>query len=104
MTAITTIVRNEIEARTGKKLPRFTEIPVGYYKTRKKFTGIGYIDDWMQQVFWMKKGTLHRIDGPAVIDSCNRKSFYVHGDLLTEEEYWGHPLVVDHKLKRILEL
>lgn len=105
MEPLTTTIKNEIETRTGKKLPRFTEIPIGYlYHKKKKFTGIGYVDDWMQQLFWMEKGRLHRIDGPAVIDSCNKKYFYIHGIEYKEENFWNHSLIVDYKLRNIIEL
>lgn len=60
--------------------------------------------------FWRRHGLTHRLDGPAAIWSNESyikeyrgmKIYYLHDEQFSEEEYWQHPLVQEHKLRRIL--
>lgn len=52
----------------------------------------------------------HRLDGPAFIQ-YNRKgeifsmSYHIEGsEMIDEIKYWNHPLVLQNKLNKILEL
>jgi len=62
------------------------------------------------QFFKIENGDCHRLDGPAfiqvnyygglVIDA----QFCVKNRYMQQEEYWKHPLVVEHTFKKIIEL
>ena len=45
------------------------------------------IDPTGNQYWFNDHGTLHRIDGPAVIQSNGNNSYWIHGNQLTEEEF-----------------
>lgn len=52
----------------------------------------------------------HRLDGPAFL-KYNRKgkivsmSYHIEGsEMMDEVEYWNHPMVLQNKLNKILEL
>lgn len=49
----------------------------------------------------------HRIDGPAHVwldgDEV-KQSYWIDDQPHTEEQYWNHPLVIQHKLKQIVNL
>lgn len=55
---------------------------------------------------WIIKGKIsHRLDGPAVVKLENGKQyFYINDRRFSENEYWNHPLVIDHKIKTILAI
>ena len=66
------------------------------------------VSDYREE--WWYKGRRHRINGPAIIfqnttNNINFETFYyyVHGTFYLEEEFWKNPLVINHKLKSILE-
>lgn len=57
---------------------------------------------------WCWKGNTSRLDGPAVIwfnseGKIVSKTFSIDKMWFTEEEYWEHPLVLKHKLNKILK-
>lgn len=52
---------------------------------------------------WLINGRRHRIDGPAVEWFDGRKEYCLFHSGYTEHEYWSHPLVLEYKLKHILE-
>lgn len=51
---------------------------------------------------WWEHGKLHRLDGPALI-IVNTKRYFVRDRLFEEDEFWSHPLVLKHKLEKILQ-
>jgi len=54
-------------------------------------------------VEWTKNYSLHRIGGPAKIFFDKEMMFCIEGESYSEKEYWNNPLVIQHKLNRILE-
>ena len=56
---------------------------------------------------WMFHGAFHRLDGPArcyglnVIGSATIQ-YWIYDQILSEENYWNDPRVVDYKLNKIL--
>lgn len=48
-------------------------------------------------------GNLHSLEGPAVIQGNGLSVYYIHGDILDEEEWEKHPLVVEYKLNRLIK-
>lgn len=98
-----------------------------YKYVPKTFEGCCYITE-SRSIFWFKKGKIyHREDGPAIISdegpkywyqnhkphrlcgaafeySAGQKIFYINGKLLSEQDYWTHPLVIEHKLNSIISL
>lgn len=47
----------------------------------------------------------HRLNGPAIeYDYGGYKGWYIEGKEYTEEQFWNHPLVVENKFNKILEL
>lgn len=58
-------------------------------------------------VIWAYKGMYHRIGGPAIVyidDRLCDNLYYIHGHQYDKENYWKHPLVVQHKLNEIKKL
>lgn len=55
---------------------------------------------------WYQNNLIHRLDGPVMIFAKNsdRNVFYIHNVSYNEEKFWNHPLVIEHKLNKILEL
>lgn len=54
---------------------------------------------------WLINGRRHRIDGPAYVNiKSDFNLFFVEGKEYTKEDYWNHPLVVEYKLKSILDI
>jgi len=41
--------------------------------------------------FYFKKGSFHRLDGPARILPPGNETYYINGQFLTEEEFEKHP-------------
>jgi len=57
--------------------------------------------DWQ----WWLNDQLHRIGGPAVFVSTQHKfCYYLFGFPKKLENYWNHHLVLNHKLKMIMDL
>lgn len=73
-------------------------------KTRYTGCGLRENNTSSPQIFWMKNGRFHRLDGPALIDAIHGVEYSIDHCVLGEKEYWEHPLVLNHKLKTILEL
>lgn len=44
----------------------------------------------------------HRVDGPAVVEGSGTQQWWINGIRCTEEQYWLHPLVIQHKLESVL--
>jgi len=62
-------------------------------------------DNGRQQ--WFLNGNCHRIGGPCIIDpndQLNPEIYYIHGEPMSKQKYWNHPLVVEYKLKMIMDL
>ena len=58
---------------------------------------------------WYYRGELHRLDGPATtmehaIGNNGNGSFYVFGVRYPQDKYWKHPLVLEYRLKLIMEM
>lgn len=57
---------------------------------------------------WWFQGRYYRLNGPAVIvkmtDLKNFYDFWIHDVRYDEQEYWQHPLVIQYKFNKILEL
>lgn len=55
---------------------------------------------------WFVDGIRHRIDGPAVYYYKNPKSdhheYWINGERFNSSVYWNNPLVMKHKLNKIL--
>lgn len=65
-------------------------------------------DDGRSQI-WYCNNQKHRVDGPAGIfkNSFKKKDYYefwIFGKEYREQDYWNHPLVVEYKLKQIINL
>ena len=97
-----------------------------FWKIPDDFTGTCKIIDWKATVLckngyihsedgpaiihdngtkeWRVEGKYHRLDGPAIefLDSTDDNTWFVDGNEHTEQEYWGHPKVIQHKLEKIL--
>lgn len=95
-------------------------------KTNKKY--VAQSIEGLYEVCWYKEGKLHREDGPAKIsattctwyhenkihriggaafcflDEMRSKIYFINGELLQEKDYWNHPEVIKHKIKKIIEL
>mgnify|MGYP000665088281 CR=1 FL=1 len=69
----------------------------------EKYSGVGYIVDWVCAIFWMENGELHRLDGLAYI-SKQTYGYWIHNKSYSEQQYWNHPLVIKHKLEKIMNL
>lgn len=74
--------------------------------SQKKYTGVGLRQNnsGYPQVFWMKNGNFHRLDGPAIVEYHGIKSYYINHRVMSKENYYSHPLVIQHKLDKILQL
>ena len=46
-------------------------------------------------------GVLHCLDGPSII-SGGKNLFYIAGIQILKEKFWLHPLVIQNKIKRII--
>jgi len=54
--------------------------------------------------YWLINNQYHRLDGPAIeMNDYDTKLYYINNKRLTTEDYWNHPLVIEYKLKHILE-
>lgn len=53
-------------------------------------------------VCWYYKSLPHRIGGPARICMNGSTSYFIHGKRYEEEDYWNHPLIIQHKLDQLL--
>jgi len=51
-----------------------------------------------------RKVKFHRLDGPARIWNSGITEYWICGDAFTEKDFWNHPLVIKHKLNKIVEL
>jgi len=69
----------------------------------EKYSGIGYIVDWVCAIFWMKNGELHRLDGVAYV-SKQTYGYWIHNKSYSEINFWNHPLVIENKLNQIIKL
>lgn len=71
-----------------------------------KYTGIGLRQNNFghSQVFWMKDGKFHNLNGPAIVEYYDLKSYYIDNRMMSKETYYSHPLVIQYKLDKILEL
>lgn len=95
----------------------------------EKYTGVCYIE-CSKQTRWYKDGKFHREEGPAIVgdnkieqwfinDLRHRLGgfavvyhhfnnlnniYYIHGDYVAHEDYWKDPLVIKHKLNKILDI
>lgn len=69
-------------------------------------TGPAFIS--LRRIEWWLEGQYHKLNGPAVILKIHNKpsfnEFWIHDVRYNEQEYWQHPLVVENKLNKILEL
>lgn len=54
--------------------------------------------------FWYENNVSHRLDGPSDEWTNGARGFFIHGKHYMEEDYWKHPLVLKHKINKILEL
>lgn len=61
--------------------------------------------------YWYNHGKFHRNDGPAVINehsglfgSGGTKEYWINNEQMSEQDYWNHPLIMEYKLKKIMEL
>lgn len=52
---------------------------------------------------WFYNNKAHNICGPFQIFGLERH-YCINDKRLSEEEYWKHPLVLEHKLNKILEV
>ena len=52
---------------------------------------------------WLQHGKQHRIDGPCVVIENDplRNEYAINGIKLTEQQFYSHPDVIEHKLKNI---
>lgn len=56
------------------------------------------------------KGLKHRLGGPAQTKGYGvgvieyKETYYINGIQFSVEDYWNHPLVLEHQMNRILEL
>jgi len=53
---------------------------------------------------WLQNDMLHRLDGPAIVHDSGEEYYFIEDNPITDEEYWNHPLVIEHKLNKILKL
>lgn len=51
---------------------------------------------------WYVNGKYHRLDGPAIEHADGGKYWYVNGKEFKEGEFNKHPLVVEHRLGKII--
>lgn len=52
---------------------------------------------------WRIKNMRHRLGGPAAYNNGGLIQFWIYDQYYKEQDYWNHPLVVEHKLKEILQ-
>lgn len=71
-----------------------------------KYSGCGLRENntGNPQIFWMKNGSFHKLDGPAIIDAISGIEYYITNRFLNEQQFWQHPLVINHKLNKIINL
>lgn len=51
------------------------------------------------------KDNIHRLDGPAIINpKKNIKEYWINGMPYNKQDYWNHPLVLEYRINKILEL
>lgn len=73
---------------------------------RVKFTGCGLRKSGVDEdfhVFWMNDGQLHRLAGPAIMHVEGPCRFYINNQMVLDEEYCSHPLVISNLINEILE-
>ena len=58
-----------------------------------KYTGIG-----------LRQNKFHNLNGPAIVEYYDLKSYYIDNRMMSKETYYSHPLVIQYKLDKILEL
>ena len=52
---------------------------------------------------WFQRNYIHRLDGPAIEWSDGNKWWYINNERYSQEEFLNHPLVIERKLKSILQ-
>ena len=55
------------------------------------------------QFVYYQNDKKHRLDGPAIIKG-KYFDFYIEGKVVFEKNYWNHPLVIEHRLNKIIKL
>lgn len=63
-----------------------------------------HIECWLNGVGIIHPHGYHRLDGPATIYGSGNKGFWINDYYFNEENYWNHPLVIEAKLKMILNM
>ena len=87
-------------------MPRWplAQVPANY-------TGVCYVID-LCNIEYYENGFAHRLDGPARITidlkdnneyTITLKEYFISGFFLWQHEFEASPIVIEHKLKRILE-
>lgn len=99
------------------KVPKQYRFPFGYpfqMKLPNGFTGwiaLKHIDIPKTTYCYLTKRMLHKTDGPAVLEFYKKEfikdgaEFWLKNKMYSnQEEYWRQPLVVETKLRLILEI
>lgn len=63
--------------------------------------GPAYFNRSSKNEVWCMFGQHHRVGGPAVVHE-SFVEYYIDDVEYMEEDYWKHPLVVEHKLNMIV--
>jgi len=58
----------------------------------------------LKKLYWMFEGDIHKLDGPAVLTDAGSITYSIDHVEYTEEDFWEHPMVLQNKLDKILEL
>jgi len=54
--------------------------------------------------YWLINNQYHRVDGPAREYYSGVKEWFIFDKEFLEKEYWKHPLVIEYKINKLLEL
>lgn len=52
--------------------------------------------------YWFNHGKIHRLDGPACTYNSGEKEFWINDQFYSEEQYWKHPLILEHLMNQII--
>lgn len=82
---------------------------VNWLQVPTHFVGHCYVVEnnmecWLNGIGAMHPHGYHRLDGPATIYSSGNKGFWINDCSFSEKDYWNHPLVIEAKLKTILNM
>ena len=79
--------------------------PAGIYFFPIEIVGNNPFDPPLEiiQFVYYQNDKKHRLDGPAIIKG-KYSAFYIEGKVVFEKNYWNHPLVIEHRLNKIIKL